>query len=248
MAGFACVLLAGTSPTRAADITYERLANPEPQNWLMHHHDFGGQRFSPLNTIDRSNIKNLKLLFAVALGGSSKDDSLEATPLVEDGFMYVVDSSGIVSKIDVRSGMSGPIMWQMNPKQEKPDRNRGVALWNNLVISVTGYGGRAVATDKETGRVVWDKNLLDQSEIGLTELTAAPLALKDAILVASSGGDHGVRSWLASLDPKTGNVLWKTYSVPAPGEPGSETWKDKNNAWQISSIPLAAAPASTPRR
>jgi alcohol dehydrogenase (cytochrome c) len=206
--------------------------NPEPQNWLMHHHDFSGQRFSALDAIDKSNIKNMKLLFAVALGGSSRDDSLEATPLVEDGFMYVVDSSGIVSKIDVRSGMSGPIMWQMNPKQEKPDRNRGVALWNNLVISVTGYGGRVVATDKETGRVVWDKNLLDQSEIGLTELTAAPLALRDAILVASSGGDHGVRSWLASLDPKTGNVLWKTHFVPAPGEPGSETWKDKNNAWQ----------------
>ncbi len=232
LAGFACVLLASASVTRAADITYERLANPEPQNWLMHHHDFGGQRFSPLGTIDRSNIKNLKLLFAVALGGSSKDDSLEATPLVEDGFMYVVDSSGIVSKIDVRSGMSGPIVWQMNPKQDKPDRNRGVALWNNLVISVTGYSGRAVATEKETGRVVWDKFLLDQSEVGLTELTAAPLAIKDSILVASSGGDHGVRSWLASLDPKTGNVLWKTYSVPAPGEPGSETWKDKNNAWQ----------------
>jgi alcohol dehydrogenase (cytochrome c) len=89
--------------------------------------------------------------------------------------------------------------------------------------------------------------LLDQSEVGLTELTAEPLALRNAILVASSGGDHGVRSWLASLDPKTGNVLWKTYSVPAPGEPGSETWKDKNNAWQISSIPLATAPASTPR-
>jgi alcohol dehydrogenase (cytochrome c) len=232
MAGLACALLAGTSATRAAEVTYERLANPEPQNWLMHHHDFSGQRFSALDTIDRSNVKNLKLLFAVALGGSSKDDSLEATPLVEDGFMYMVDSSGIVSKIDVRSGVSGPIMWQMNPKQEKPDRNRGVALWNNLVISVTGYGGRAVATDKETGGVVWDKFLLDQSEVGLTELTAAPLALKDAILVASSGGDHGVRSWLVSLDPKTGNVLWKTHSVPAPGEPGSETWKDKNNAWQ----------------
>jgi alcohol dehydrogenase (cytochrome c) len=232
MAGFACVLLAGTSAARAADITYERLANPEPQNWLMHHHDFSGQRFSALDTIDKSNIKDMKLLFAVALGGSSRDDSLEATPLVEDGFMYVVDSSGVVSKIDVRSGMSGPIMWQMNPKQEKPDRNRGVALWNNLVISVTGYEGRVVATDKETGRVVWDKNLLDRSEVGLTELTAAPLALKDTILVASSGGDHGVRSWLASLDPKTGNVLWKTYSIPAPGEAGSETWKDKNNAWQ----------------
>jgi alcohol dehydrogenase (cytochrome c) len=232
IAGLACGLLAGVSATRAADVTYERLANPEPQNWLMNHHDFSGQRFSALNAIDRSNIKNMKLLFAVALGGSSKDDSLEATPLVEDGFMYVVDSSGIVSKIDVRSGTSGPIMWRMDPKQERPDRNRGVALWNNLVFSVTGYAGRVVATDKETGKVVWDRNLLDQDEVGFTELTAAPLALKDTILVASSGGDHGVRSWLASLDPKTGNVLWKTYSVPAPGEPGSETWKDKNNAWQ----------------
>ena len=232
IAGLACVLLAGTSAARAADVTYERLANPEPQNWLMNHHDFSGQRFSALDAIDRSNIKNMKLLFAVALGGSSKDDSLEATPLVEDGFMYVVDSSGIVSKIDVRSGTSGPIMWRMDPKQERPDRNRGVALWNNLVFSVTGYAGRVVATDKETGKVVWDRNLLDQDEVGFTELTAAPLALKDTILVASSGGDHGVRSWLASLDPKTGNVLWKTYSVPAPGEPGSETWKDKNNAWQ----------------
>jgi alcohol dehydrogenase (cytochrome c) len=198
----------------------------------MNHHDFSGQRFSALDAIDRSNIKNMKLLFAVALGGSSKDDSLEATPLVEEGFMYVVDSSGIVSKIDVRSGTSGPIMWRMDPKQERPDRNRGVALWNNLVFSVTGYAGRVVATDKETGKVVWDRNLLDQDEVGFTELTAAPLALKDTILVASSGGDHGVRSWLASLDPKTGTVLWKTYSVPAPGEPGSETWKDKNNAWQ----------------
>jgi alcohol dehydrogenase (cytochrome c) len=232
IAGLACVLLAGASAARAADVTYERLANPEPQNWLMNHHDFSGQRFSPLDAIDRSNIKNMKLLFAVALGGSSKDDSLEATPLVEEGFMYVVDSSGIVSKIDVRSGTSGPIMWRMDPKQERPDRNRGVALWNNLVFSVTGYAGRVVATDKETGKVVWDRNLLDQDEVGFTELTAAPLALKDTILVASSGGDHGVRSWLASLDPKTGTVLWKTYSVPAPGEPGSETWKDKNNAWQ----------------
>src|SRR3974390_1382706 len=102
-AGLACALLAGPSATRAAEVTYERLANPEPQNWLMHRHDFSGQRFSALDTIDRANVKNLKLLFAVALGGSSKDDSLEATPLVEDGFMYMVDSSGIVSKIDVRS-------------------------------------------------------------------------------------------------------------------------------------------------
>jgi alcohol dehydrogenase (cytochrome c) len=225
-------LMAGQTGAPAADVTYERLVNPEPQNWLTHHHDYGAQRFSPLDVINKTNVKNLKLLFAVSLGGTSKDDSLEATPLVEDGFMYMVDSSGIVSKIDVRSGSSGPILWKMDPNQGKPDRDRGVALWNNLVVSITGYDGRVVATDKETGRVVWEKNLLDRQETGLTELSAAPLALKDSILVASSGGDHGTRSWMASLDARTGNLQWRTYSVPAPGEPGSETWKDNHGAWQ----------------
>jgi alcohol dehydrogenase (cytochrome c) len=230
LATVADILLASMS--YAADTTYERLANPEPQNWLMHHHDYSGQRFSSLRAINRENVKGLRLKFAIALGGTSKDDSIEATPLVEDGFMYVVDSSGIVSKIDVRTGGSGLVLWKMDPAQGKPDRNRGVALWKNFVISVTGYDGRVIATDKDNGRVVWDKDLLTSDEVGLTELSAAPLAIRDAILVPSSGGDHGTRSWLAALDPQTGNVLWKTYSVPAPGEPGSETWKDNHGAWR----------------
>jgi len=100
------------------------------------------------------------------------------------------------------------------------------ASGNNLVISVTGYEGRVIATDKETGKVVWDKNLLDQADL---ELTAAPLALKDAILIGGSGGDRGLRNWVAALDPKTGDIVWKTYSIPAAGEPGSETWKNPNS-------------------
>ena len=227
--GFAGALLASTSAVLAADVTYARLLNPEPQNWLTHHRDYGAQRHSPLAAINKSNIKTLRLLFAVPLGGKSAGESLEATPLIDDGFMYMVDSWGVVYKIDVRSGTSGKIVWKMDPKQGNQDRNRGVALWGNLVISVTGYDGRVIATDKETGQVVWDKNLTDQADI---ELTAAPLALKDEILVGGSGGDRGLRGWLAALDPKTGNVMWKTYSIPAPGEPGSETWKDKVNAYQ----------------
>ena len=104
LAAFGCVLLAGTAPARAADVTYERLLNPEPQNWLTHHRDFSAQRHSPLEAINKSNVKNLKLLFAVSLGGKSAGESLEATPLVDDGFMYMVDSWGVVYKIDVRSG------------------------------------------------------------------------------------------------------------------------------------------------
>jgi len=226
----ACVLLAGTG-ARAADTTYERLLNPdkEPQNWLMVHRDFAAQRFSPLDTINRSNVKNMRLLFAIALGGSAGNEALEATPLVEDGFMYVIDGWGVVYKIDVRDGKAGRIVWKMDPGQEKIGRHRGVTLWNNLVISTTGKDGRIIASDKETGRVVWDKKLHDQPEL---ELNSAPIALRDSLIVGSSGGDQGVRNWVAALDARTGDVRWKTYAIPAPGEPGSETWKDKNNAWQ----------------
>src|SRR5258708_17038582 len=83
-----CALLATTGAAIAAEVTFDRLRNPEPQNWLMNHHDFGSQRFSTLATINKGNVKNLKLAFAVALGGNSGNENLCATPLVEDWFMY----------------------------------------------------------------------------------------------------------------------------------------------------------------
>ena len=223
LAATGCVALAVTATgAQAAEVTYQRLVRPEPQNWLMNHHDFGSHRFSALDAINTANVKNLHLAFAVALGGTTGNENLTATPLVDDGFMYVPDAWGVVYKIDVRSGKTGDIVWKM-------DRSRGVALWGNLVISVTSFDGRVIATDRDTGKVVWERNLRDQPDL---TLNAAPLALADSILVGASGGDAGVRDWLVSLDAKTGNVNWKTYSIPAPGEPGSETWKDKNNAWQ----------------
>ena len=222
-------LAAGTSMGHAAEVTFERLRSPEPQNWLMNHGDFAAQRYSALDKINKSNVKNLKFAFAVAIGGNSGNENLLATPLVDDGFMYMSDAWGMVYKIDVRSGTRGNIVWKMDPAQAKMDRNRGVALWNNLVVSVTSHDGRVIATDRETGKIVWDKNLRDQPD---TTLNAAPLALKDSIIIGASGGDQGVRNWLVALDGKTGDELWRTYSVPAPGEAGSETWKDKHNAWQ----------------
>src|SRR5690349_15190723 len=92
LATFTCALLAGTGAARAADTSFERLVNPDPQNWVMVHHDYTAQRFSALDAINKGNVKNLRLAFAVGLGGTSNNESLEATPLVEDGFMYMVDS------------------------------------------------------------------------------------------------------------------------------------------------------------
>src|SRR5215831_2837790 len=94
------------SPAFAADVTPERLINSdkEPQNWLMNHRTYDGQRFSPLARINKDNVKGLKLAYAVPLGGAVGNGFNEATPLVEDGFLYIPDSSGIVYKIDARSG------------------------------------------------------------------------------------------------------------------------------------------------
>ncbi len=222
-------LLGAASPACAADVAFERLKNPESRNWLHHHGDYNSHRHSTLTTINKSNAGKLRMAFAVALGGNAGNENLTATPLVDDGFLYITDAWGVLYKIDARSGTSGPIVWKMDPGQQKIDRNRGAALWGNLVISTTAHDGRVVATNKDTGQVVWEKNLFDQPDM---TLNSAPLALENAILVGASGGDQGVRCWLAALDPGTGAELWRTYSIPRPGEPGSETWKDKNNAWQ----------------
>jgi alcohol dehydrogenase (cytochrome c) len=232
----ATVLLTGSIlaayPVGGAEVTPDRLLNPdkEPQNWLMNHRSYDGQRYSPLARINKGNVKNLRLAYAIALGGSAGMEVVEATPLVEDGFLYITDSWGVLYKIDGRSGDSGRIVWRMDPKQEKQHVNRGAALWGNLVISPANAPARIVATDKETGKVVWETNVaFGEAEL---QITGAPLPIKDKIIVGASGGDRGVRDWIAGLDATTGKVLWRKYTIPAPGEPGSETWKGNTNAWQ----------------
>jgi alcohol dehydrogenase (cytochrome c) len=229
------LLLAGAAalaaPAIAADVTPERLANPEPGNWLTNHRTYDSQRYSPLEQINKNNIKSLKLAYAVAIGGTSVNENNESTPVAEDGFLYIVDLWGVVYKIDARSGDVGRIVWRMDPGQEKaPDANRGVALWGNFVISVANHPARLIATNKETGKAVWETNISD-GQNGL-QFTAAPLPVKDKIIVGASGGDNGVRDYILAVDAATGKQLWRKYVIPAPGEPGSETWKDTNNAWR----------------
>ncbi len=232
------VLLAGAavlaiSPALAGEVTADRLINAdkEPQNWLMNHRTYDAQRYSPLDKISKANVKSLKLAYALAIGGTAANENLQSTPLAEDGFLYIVDQWGVVYKVDVRSGDMARIVWRMDPGQEKlPLSNRGAALWGNLVISTANYPARVIATNKDNGKVVWETNLHDQPDV---QLTAAPLAVKDKIIVGAAGGDRGVRDWIAALDGASGKLLWRKYVIPAPGEPGSETWKDKNNAWQV---------------
>src|SRR3984893_9905830 len=103
------VALFAASPALATDVTPERLVNAdkEPGNWLMNHRTYDAQRYSPLDKINRGNVRNLKLAYAVALGGTAVNENLEATPLAEDGFLYVVDQWGVLYKIDGRAGDIG---------------------------------------------------------------------------------------------------------------------------------------------
>ncbi len=227
---FAATMLA--SPAFAADVTPERLLNPdkEPQNWLMNHRSYDGQRYSPLARISRDNVKNLKLAYAVPLGGGAGNEFTNATPLAEDGFLYVTDSWGVLYKIDATSGDVGRIVWRMDPKQERQLRNRGAALWGNLVITGAGISPpRIVATNKETGKVVWETSFPDTPEV---TFTSAALPIKDKLIVGGANGDQGVRDWIGALDAATGKLVWRKFTIPAPGEPGSETWKGNTNAWQ----------------
>jgi alcohol dehydrogenase (cytochrome c) len=226
------MLLATTSPALAADVTPERLLNAdkEPQNWLMNHRTYDGQRFSPLERINKSNVKELKLAYAVPLGGGAGNEWNEATALAEDGFLYITDSWGVLYKIDARSGDVGRIVWRMDPKQERQVNNRGAAFWGNLVITPANGPARIIATDKDSGKVVWETHVAyDQP---LLQITGAVLPIKDKIIVGAAGGDRGVRDWVAALDAATGKLIWLKHTIPAPGEPGSETWKDKNDTWR----------------
>src|SRR5262245_31057048 len=103
-------LLSSVANLSAADVSYERLRNPEPQNWLMNHRDFASQRHSPLATINKTNVKTLRLAFTVPLSGKAGNEYIEATPLVDNGFMYITDVWGVVYKIDVRSGSQGKVL------------------------------------------------------------------------------------------------------------------------------------------
>jgi glucose dehydrogenase len=163
-------MLAAAVPSKAAEVTSDRLVNAdkEPGNWLMNHRTYDAQRYSPLDKINKTNVKGLKLAYAVAIGGTSANENLEATMLAEDGFLYVVDVWGVLYKIDGRSGDMGRIVWRMDPGQEKaPDANRGAALWGRFVVSVANFPPRVIATDKETGKVAWETNLSD-GQAGLT--------------------------------------------------------------------------------
>jgi alcohol dehydrogenase (cytochrome c) len=243
---FGSLLLAtALTPVRAADMTNERALNPqrEPQNWILHHGNYQGHRFSQLKEINTDTVRNLRPAFTVALsgfqsGGRYAHGNLEATPLVEDGILYVPDGWGSVYAIDVTAGKKGAIKWKMDPGIDRAwagdvaccgVNNRGVALWKDKVISIA-LDGRMFAINKATGEMVWERKIAEPA-LGET-LTIAPLIIRDLAIVGAAGGEFGIRGYIEATDLNTGKAAWRTYTIPGAGEPGNETWKDGKERWK----------------
>jgi alcohol dehydrogenase (cytochrome c) len=241
----ALLMATALTPARAADMTNDRALNPqrEPQNWILHHGNYQGHRFSQLKDINTDTVRNLRPAFTVALsgfqsGGRYAFGNLEATPIVEDGIMYVPDGWGSVYAIDVTAGKKGVIKWKMDPGTDRAwagdvaccgVNNRGVALWKDKVISIA-LDGRMFAINKATGEVVWERKIADPA-IGET-LTIAPLIIRDVAIVGTAGGEFGIRGFIEATDLNTGKAAWRTYTIPGAGEPGNETWKDGKDRWK----------------
>jgi len=235
IAGLATVSSAALATAGFAQgVTAERLlaagSEAEVGNWLMVHRTYDSNRFSPLDEINAGNVANLSLAFAVPLGGMEPSGFgigyMESTPLVDNGFMYAVDPWATPYKIDVSSGTHGRVLWVCDTGIDKDPSagilvtNRGAALSGTNVITALA-DGRVVACDMETGEVVWDVQAATEVGEGFTH---APLVVGDKILVGNSYGDWATRGWLAALDAATGEEVWRFYTIPEPGQPGSETW------------------------
>src|SRR5262249_36355081 len=243
LAGVSLATLSTSQPQAQYKLTVnrERLLNAqnEPQNWLMMNGDYGSQRYSKLTQINRDNVKDLRMVWTLALRGmqdvGQNGPENEVNPLIDNGFMYTIDGWGTIYKIDARNPYKGEFVWiQDSGVRHEGNRaqTRGLALWEDLVIA-TLPDGRVVALNRDSGEPVWDKQVAARNEFGTKErLAAAPITVEGKVIIANGAGDAGTRGWVAALDARTGNELWRWYAIPKPGEPGSETWKDKNNAWK----------------
>jgi PQQ-dependent dehydrogenase (methanol/ethanol family) len=199
-----------------------RAADAEPGSWLAHGRTWAEQRFSPLELIDSSNVANLQLRWSFPTGTKR---GLEATPIVVDGVMYTTSTWSVVYALDARSG---ELVWKWDPQvpREVGQKaccdvvNRGVAVYRGRVYSGT-LDGRLVALDAKTGVPVWEVRTVDPK--GAYTITGAPRVLAGKVLIGNGGAEFGVRGYVSAYDAETGELVWRTYTVPGNPEEGFES-------------------------
>ncbi len=215
------VLFAAAAP---AQVPFERIVNSaaEPDNWLTYSGEYMSRWYSALDGIDTDNVSRLRPAWVYELPPGVNN----TTGLVVDGRMYITELPSTVTALDAATGDR---LWTFSP--DMPDRvlgptpfnnNRGVAILTDSVFVGT-LDARLISLDAASGEVQWDVRVEDNSK-GYS-ISSAPLAIDGKIITGVAGGDRGIRGLVDAYDADTGERLWRTWTIPAPGEPGSETWE-----------------------
>jgi alcohol dehydrogenase (cytochrome c) len=214
-------------------VTAERLKNPEDRNWLMIRRTYDGWGYSPLDQITPANVARLRPVWVFS---TSEVRPHESAPIVNNGVMFITTPNNQVIAIDARSGN---LLWRY--RRARPagasvphETNRGVALFGDKVYYAAGEAV-LVALDVKTGKELWTTTVADNKSGYYT--TLAPLVAGGKVMVGASGGEFGIRGFVAAFDPDSGKELWRTYTVPAPGEPGSDTWPN-GDQWKTGGAPV----------
>ena len=224
------MLWAGSARGQADDagwepVTEERLLAPEDGDWMNYRRTYDVTGFSPLDAIDRDNVSDLRLVWSWSMRDNSR---WVPTPIVANGLMYVSEGSGRVTAFDVESG---DVAW-VHARSYPEDIEQSQALGRHRGVSVLGdtvYWGTAdaalVALDARTGEQRWEVSTGDYST-GLGH-SHPPLIADGKVVLGFAGGDRSGRGVVVAHDAETGEHVWTTYTVPAAGEPGYETWTER---------------------
>ena len=231
----AAVLVVGSSSPRAqtsADfvpVTDAVLQNPDPADWLMWRRTLDGWGYSPLDQIDRENVDTIRMVWSRALGPGLQ----QGTPLVYDGVLYMPNPRDVIQAIDA---ISGDLLWEY--RRDRPDdlgdyliaslidTNRNLAIWDDLIID-TSTDDYVFALDATTGDLVWETEVLDYKKNPANQ-TSGPIIADGKVISGRSCGPKGGPNAcvIVAHEASTGAELWRRRLIPAPGEPGNETWGD----------------------
>jgi alcohol dehydrogenase (cytochrome c) len=235
------ITMALVAAQAVAQVPYQRLVSAAgtPEDWLTYSGNYNAQRYSPLTGINRQNVAQLRPRWMYQI---KKPGVFESSPVVADGVMYITEPPSTVTALDVRTGRA---LWTWTPSIPEdvivigsPPVNRGVAILDDKVFAGS-IAGHLTALDAKSGIVRWDVVVGDNKR-GYY-LTLAPLALDGKVVVGVSGAEAGIRGFIAAYDAKDGKLLWRTYTIPGAGEPGSETWGKDSAAIGGSSTWLTGA-------
>ena len=227
IAGAAIGALAPAMPPEAAaqepvytPVTDERLQSPSDGDWLMYRRTYDSWGYSPLDQITTGNVANLEPVWSLSTGVTSGHES---PPVVNDGIMFVTTPEDRVIAVDARTGDQLWLYQRQFPEDmSHPHRtNRGVGLYGDKVYYTT-HDAFVVALDAVTGELAWEAEVADY-RTGYY-MTMAPLVANGKVLVGASGGERGIRGFVAAYDAESGDEVWRSHTIPGPGEPGNETW------------------------